>query len=477
MDNVTPASAPAPSLTESTPAPKPGWLPRADVRAILWLALPSAGAFLTQTLVNLVDTVFFGRLEGAEKSNGQAMLSFSLPLLWAIGGFLSAISVGTQAIVARRMGEGDARSAGGVLPNALVAAGAGSVVVSIVGWYAIPSLFAAVSTNPEYIKAGTAYTQWRFLGLVSMVLTAAYKAYFDGTSRTYVHFAAAIGMNIVNALLCYLLIFGAMGFPRMGAEGAGIAACVSSWVGFFVMVAWSFGDKATLAPYRPQVLSASLMKRVVGLSIPSGIATTAVMTGFLLFRQIVQGLDNQTGGVESVHGAATTIIIQVLSLIFFACLAFGVATATLVSRSMGEKDPDRAEHLAWVSTRLGVLVFGVIGAVMVAFPESIVSVFNSDPLVIATTTPSLRLMAGTAPLVAIAMILTQALFGAGNTRFVMVAELILHFGWLVPAAYIFGVVLKGGLFGIWLSAALYAVLLAIAMLWKFRSNTWKEIEI
>lgn len=87
----------------------------------------------------------------------------------------------------------------------------------------------------------------------------------------------------------------------------------------------------------------------------------------------------------------------------------------------------------------------------------------------------MRLMGAAGPFIAAGMILTQALFGAGNPRFVMKVEVALHFGFLLPIAVLGGIVLGGGLFGVWLSAALYAVLLTSIMSWKFRSNSWKSI--
>ena len=88
-----------------------------------------------------------------------------------------------------------------------------------------------------------------------------------------------------------------------------------------------------------------------------------------------------------------------------------------------------------------------------------------------------RLMAVLTPFIAIRMILTQALFGAGNTRFVMVAELILHFCVFVPLAWIFGITLKMGLIGIWWAGVAYAGLLAVVMTLKFRSGDWKKIKL
>jgi putative MATE family efflux protein len=470
-----------PTVTPEPAVPAP-FLAREDVRRILVLAIPAMLAFLTQTGVNIVDTVFFGLLPEPDRSDGQSVLSNSLILLWAVGGFFSAISVGTQAMVARRTGAGDPLAAGAVLKNAVVLASVASLVASVVGYFFIGHAFAVLMPdNPNSALLGTEYTQWRFLGVVSMVATAAYKAYFDGTGRTYIHFVAAIVMNVVNIVLCWLLIFGHYGAPRMGVEGAGVAGMASSWVGFLVVALFSFSksDRVERAPYTGR-LSASTMKELARISIPSGIATAVIMSGFLLFRRIVEGLDSAhlaAGGTESIYGAATTIIIQVLSITFFSCMAFGVATATLVSQEMGAGRPERAERIAWSSVKLGAMAFGTVGLLEIAFPSQVIRVFNQSPGVIGAATPSLQLMGACGPVIATGMILTQALFGAGNTRYVMIVELLLHLGWLVPGAYFLGVVLELGLIGVWSSAAVYVGLLTAAMVYKFRQGTWKSIKI
>jgi MATE family multidrug resistance protein len=466
------------SVVSARPA---AFLHLSDVKRILGLAIPAQLALLTQTGVNLVDTWFIGMLDEPERSHGQAMLAFSLALLWAVGGFLSAISVGTQAMVARREGRGDPQSSGLVLANALVLAVCSSLVVSVVARQLIPFVFRIASADPDYVRIGTVYTQWRFLGLSSMVTTAAYKAFFDGTGRTYVHFVASIVMNVFNVLLCWALIFGNFGAPRMGVEGAGLAAALSSWVGLLVMVLWSLKarERTRYRVYRRRVLRAAAMWQLAKLSVPSGVATTIVMTGFILFIGIV-GLFDKTqlaGAGESVYGAATTIIINVLSLTFFSCMAFGVATATLVSRSLGARQPEQAEQYAWSSVKLGCMMFAVVGALETVFPHSCIAFFNDSPAVIAAGVPSMRLMGACGPVIAAGMILTQALFGAGNPRFVMLVELLLHFWVLLPLAYLLGVLLHGGLLGVWTSAAVYVCLLTGIMAVKFRSGSWKSISI
>src|SRR3981081_2110945 len=106
-------------------------------KAILRLALPTVLAMLSQSIVNEIDVVYFSHLPCPESSNGQAggrpALLPSLILTWLFGGSLSAISVGTQALVARRYAEGDRRGAGAVLANATFFCVVAGAVFSIAG--------------------------------------------------------------------------------------------------------------------------------------------------------------------------------------------------------------------------------------------------------------------------------------------------------------------------------------------------------
>ena len=90
----------------------PALVQGAPAVTILRLAAPTVVAMLTQSVVNEIDIVFFSWLPCPESSNAQAALLPSLILLWLFGGSLSAISVGTQALTARRFAEGKPGDAG-----------------------------------------------------------------------------------------------------------------------------------------------------------------------------------------------------------------------------------------------------------------------------------------------------------------------------------------------------------------------------
>jgi MATE family multidrug resistance protein len=451
-------------------------------RAILRLALPTVGAMLSQSIVNEIDIVFFAMLPNPESSNAQAALLPSLIVLWLFGGSLSGIGVGTQAFTARRFAEGKDHEAGAVLFNAFAFALVAGIVFTIVGYSTMHLILGKIIKVEGARAAADAYLQYRLFGVTSMAMTFAFKAFFDGIGKTHVHLVSALVMNAFNIGLCLIFVFGneTLGVAKMGIAGAGLAGVISTYVGLAIMIGYALKPeyRSRFAPFRLSKLNPSLMWSIVKLSIPGGIATIAVMTGFMLFALIASKLDELNPiGDEPVNMASTTVIVGILKLTFTGCLAFGTATATLVSQSLAERDCEKAARFGWASIRLGLLIFGVVGLLEAVFAGPILSLVASSPAVYEHSLNPMRIMGAITPVIAVGMILTQALFGAGDTKFVMVLELILHFLCLVPLAYLLAVVLGMGLMGLWSAAIVYIVLLAIAMVWRFRSGVWQRIKL
>lgn len=454
--------------------------------AILKLATPTVFAMLSQSIVNEIDAVFFAHLPAPESSNGQAALFPCLLLLWIFGGSLSAISVGTQAFTARRFAERRHADAGAVLVNAAIFSLLAGIVFTALAYLSLPWILPLFIKVPAVRDAASGYLGWRMLGVTSMAVTFAFKAFFDGIGKTHVHLVSAIIMNVINVVLCWALIFGNLGAPRMGVEGAGLAGFIATYIGLAVMVGY-----ALLPTFRGFQLfavrrfSKRIITDVLKLSVPSAIATVAVMTGFMLFAFIVSKLDaieslslDDLTLHEAVNSAATTNVVVILKLTFTACLGFGTATATLVSQSLGQKNPDAAARFGWASVKLGLIIFGVVGFLQgVVFTQPLLALMSKSEAVREAALLPMRIMGVCTPMIAVGMILTQALFGAGNSRFVMIVELILHFTCLVPLAWLLGITLDLGLVGIWSAAVVYVVALSSIMTWKFWRGDWKEIRL
>jgi Na+-driven multidrug efflux pump len=295
-------------------------------------------------------------------------------------------------------------------------------------------------------------------------------------------------MNAVNVVLNLGLIFGMWGFPRWGVTGSAVASMASSYLGLALMIIWSVwgtADRKEGRPrrytalyhvYRLRNLNLGQQWEIAKLSLPSGVATMFVMSGFGLFFKIVGVLDADAG-TGAIYTAATQNIVIILMLFFTACMAYGTATATLIGQSMGSKQTELAERYGWESVKLGVYFTAVIGLLVFLYPESVLHVFSKDAQVIAVARPILRICGALLPFVLSAIVFTQALFGAGNTKFVMFVEFGLHFFCLVPLAYICGVRMGWGVLGVWMGAFAYIVLLCTIMGLKFAEGGWKQIRI
>lgn len=456
-------------------------------RTILRLALPTVIAMLSQSIVNEIDVFFFTRLPFPESSNAQAALLPSLLLVWLFGGSLSAISVGTQALTARRYAERRYDAAGAVLANSAFFCLVAGIAFAIIGAFTIDSLLGLVLQVPEAHAIAYSYSKWRLLGVVSMAMTMALKSFFDGIGKTWVHLVSALIMNVFNVLFCWIFIFGNLGMPRMGAPGAGFAAFVSTWIGLGIMIFYASRERARFQPVRWSNISRSLTWDILKLSIPAALATIVMMVGFGMFTKVAGELDKTAsdaaiaagaGVREAVNGAATTDIVAILKLTFTACLAFGTATATLVAQSLAAKRPDDATKFGWASVRLGLVLFGVVGLCEgVFFTKAIVHFISHSEAVREAAFMPMRMMGLVTPIIAVAMILSEALFGAGSTKFVAAAQFCLVFLVLVPMAWALGIKANVGLIGMWSAAVAYAACASVVMTLKFKSGTWKEIKL
>ena len=468
------------------PPPRHGlrrlWFDPILARHILRMALPVVLGMLTQTAINILDTVMVGRLPREIANPGQAAIQNSLPLMWLVGGFLSAVWVGTQAITSRRAGEGNDALAGRALTNSLLISISSGVVFSIAAVLLVPHVLGALYHDAKIVELGTDYLQVRLVGVLAMAATFSYKSFFDGIGKTRVFMVVAVVMNILNVVLNVLLIFGndTLGVPMLGVKGAAIASVAAAYVGLVLLVVISFAPRYLMRYryYDPRKINVGVLREIIRLSLPNGAATIVVMTGFVGFYWVVDQVNGlyATPG-NPVYSTANAVLISIFMVAFMSALAFGTATAALVSQSLGAGRPYLAERYVFDAARIWAYAMWIFGAFMIFTPDAIIALVNPDPEVIEIARTPLRVLGVLQGVVAVAMIMAQTLYGVGLAKYVLIVELCLHLLVVSPVAYLFGVVLDFGLLGVYVGPMLYVCLLAAAMYWKLRRSDWKEILI
>jgi putative MATE family efflux protein len=452
---------------------KPRWiarlLPSAELsREVLRLAAPVTLGTLTFTLLTVVDTAMLGRLGAVPlAASGVAGVLF-----FAVTFPISGVSIGVQTLVARRFGEGNAARCGEVFNTGiLLAVALGAPLVIAAPWLA--RLFAALSSNdPEVLAASDVYLRYRFLGTVFMMINFTARAFFAGIGRTGHQFVGAVLTTAANILFDYLLIFGRGGFPQLGIQGAAIASTIALGVGalYYTSVLMIGPDyRRRFAVLRRPWFSQAWLKPIVRLSIPVVLQRLTSNGAWSIFFLIV-------ARIGTVELAASNVIRSIYHLTIMIGVGLGTAAAALIGQNLGAKDPDRAEALGWEAVRLATWTMAILGMLFLFAPGWVFRIYTSDAAVIGVGRAALMLLGLVQGFAGIALVLTQALQGAGNTRYVMLVEFACVACYL-PTVYLLGLRAGLGLVGAWTGEYIYWLLLSAAVAWKYRSGNWKRIVV
>jgi len=443
--------------------------PRAELsREVLRLATPVTLGMLTFTLLSVVDTAMLGRLGAVPlaASGVAGVLFFSV--VFPVSGF----SVGVQALTARRFGEENETECGQVLNTGVALCLTLGVPLVIAAPWLARIIAPLTSNDPEVLDAGTVYLHYRFLGAAFMLLNFTARGFFAGIGKTRHQLNGSVLITAVNVLLDYLLIFGHAGFPRLGIQGAAIASTIALGTGtvYYVgVIALAPSYRRRFAAFHPPWFVARWLRPIVRLSIPVFAQRLLSNGAWSIFFLII-------ARIGTIELAATNVIRSIYHLTIMIAVGLGTAAAALVGQNLGAERPEHAEQLAWEAVRLASWSMAIVGILFLAVPGWVFRIYTHDAAVTDVGRLPLMALGFVQAFAGIALVLSQALQGAGNTRYVMVVEFVCVACYL-PTVYFLGLRTPLGLLGAWTGEYVYWLLLAGAMALKFRTGTWKAIAV
>lgn len=433
----------------------------------MMLSLPIMGGMVSQNILNLVDTLMVSRL-GPEALGGVGLGGFANFLAIA---FITGLSTGVQAMASRRKGEGREGEMAVPLNGGLVMVAAIAVPLSVVLILLAPVLFPLLVDDPAVVAVGVPYVQIRMAGALAVGANFAFRGYWNGVSRPGLYLRTLVIMHLCNVVISYVLIFGKLGAPELGASGAAVGTMASTYIGtayYFYLGRKYAGDAGFLSG----IPSATVMRSMFRLSVPSGIQAVFFAAGLTALFTIV-------GRVGSAELAAATVLLNITLVAILPGLGLGLASASLVGQALGRGDPDDAARWGWEVVKVAAVIMFSLGLPMLLLPEPILSQFfepkDEVPLILATG--PLMLVGATISADAAGMVLLNSLMGAGATRSTMVVSILTQWGLFLPAAIVVGLVLGYGLLGIWIANISYRMLLAVILVGMWRRRKWAEVKV
>ncbi|MEW6724280.1 MAG: MATE family efflux transporter [Bacillota bacterium] len=441
----------------------------AIVRQKIWrLAWPVIAEQSLGTVTQIVDQAMVGRLGAA---NIAAIgLSFQ-PLFLAMGVFMG-IGVGTTALVARFIGAKQPEGASRATANSLTISTILALALSIFAFTKAEALTAFMGASPEVVALGASYIRYLIPGLVFMLAGMVLSGALRGAGDTMTPMKINLVLNVVNVVLNYGLIYGRLGLPEMGLNGAALATSIARGLGGIALLVVVFGGKKAIrvTPRELLKLDLSRISRIVRIGIPAGLERFFMSLGQMFYVKIVASLG-------TVVYAAHALAINAESISYMPAFGFAAAATTMVGQNLGAGRPRAAKRYGWETWRFGAIVMGSMSIIFLFFPGLLMRIYTNDPDIIRYGSLALRIIAFAQIPMSAGFIVAGALRGAGDTMSVWLWSMVSVWGIRLVLAYLLVVYLGWGLLGAWLAMSADWIFRGTIYVIRWNSGKWAKVKV
>ena len=429
------------------------------------LALPLLFAEVGETLIQFTDTALLGRVGRAELAAiGPIDAVLDVAIVPAIG-----LVEAMQILLARRVGQGREGAVESTFGRAFAGVGVISAVIAAGLWLAAGPVAELAISSPEVARAVEDFFRFGAWGVIFLALNLAFSSLWVGLGRPRMLVGATVVLVVTNLVLSVALIFGPLGLPALGIEGAGIGF-LGAEVAAFCFLAVQTSRRLDLGGMGGRGRDAEASTRgMVRLGTPIGLQALAEAGRWLAFFLVIERL-----GEDAL--AASSLVFACYAVFLIPSQAFAEAVYTMISgslgRGLGERLAPLVRSAAWraLAVTFPLLAFAVI------FPEGVLALFTADSQPVSGAGATLTVVALGMLVVVASEIALAAVFGTGDTDAGFVIELIVS-GTFVTSAAITALVLELPLPYVWLSLPLAAgVGSAVSAAW-LRSGRWRRIAL
>ncbi len=427
-------------------------------RALFVLAAPVTIAMFVQTMYNIVDTAFVGRL-GAE---AIAALTFAFPIFFILISLNSGIGVGINSIISRRLGAKKKEEAENAAAHGLVMTTVFAMAVFVIGQLAMRPLYSLFGASTQVETLSLSY-MWIILGGVflmfpSFAMNSIFAAQGDTKTPMIVQSSALILNAILDPVFIYILDY--------GVRGAAIATVIALTFSLVLYIYLVQSRSYLKIRFRSFKFSFSLCQEICRVGAPASL----MMLTLSIYVMFLNGFMAHFGtNYVASFGLAT----RLESFVALPIFALSISLITLVGMFYGAKKYDILKSICWYGIRLAIIVTSLVGIVFYILPVPLLRIFTHDRTLLMIGKAYIRIDVFTFPLMAISMTSSRILQGMGYGLPGLIINLVRIFIVAVPAAYVFVFVLGYGYLSIAWAMVLGGVTASVlALAWltaKFRA--------
>ena len=438
---------------------------------IIKLVLPLALGMVNNAVMQFIDRAFLARESMTSLESVMPSSMLSLIVLC----FFQGVVAYSGTYVANFHGAGD-------VPMERLSRRVGILIAVVSGILTLAFLpmgeivLRAFSLGGEVADKGIAYFEICILGGIFLYLQMAEQSYFTGLGKTRVVFVVCLVGNLANIFLDWVFIFGKLGFPKFGIEGAALATVSSLAIQWVILLSLSCRH-FRLSPEEKKLRlrdNWSLLKGMLRFGIPAGGYNILNLSSFTIFVFFA-------GRVGHLEAAVSNACFAVNYLLFAPIEGFALGAQTLVAQLKGSRRIKAARRAGLMTVVLSIAFTTIMLAFTLIFYRPILECFAPAEIAqknafITLGRTLLWLMAAWQIFEVLDTVLCGALKGAGDTKFVLWWMLFVSFIVWIPTVAVVSIV-KNEMPVLWATMIISVALLAAGSLTRWLASSWVRIRI
>lgn len=436
---------------------------RPHLRPTLLLAYPVVLSQLGHVLVNVCDSVMVGQTGKVPLAAVSLGVSTTTVLL-VLG---LGLSMGSVPLVAAADGRHDRPELGRLLVATVGLNTLAGLVLAALSQL-VPPLLSHLRQPPEVVALAGPWVRVVGWSLFPLMVFQGFREFAEGLGLTRQAMFLSIGANLVNALLCYALIFGHWGAPALGLLGSGWATLAARILMAGLMASYVLRAER-LRPYREAAThwlrpDLAVLRRLLALGLPIGVQMMFEMGAFSFSALMI-------GWLGATSLAAHQIAINVAAVTYMAASGIAAAATIRVGNLRGAGDRAGARQAGFAAYVLTAAFMGSMALLLIGGRQAIPHFYNHDPQVVAQATGLLLIAALFQLSDGLQVVGLGALRGLEDVKVPSVVALLAYWAVALPLGYGLGVGLKMGAPGVWTGLLVGLSLVAGVLLVRFRRES------
>ena len=395
-------------------------------KRILRLAIPLILQQLCLQLQVWIDRAMLGHVN-AEFFSAVGNTTVPYHMVTSV---IIAICSGTAILVAQNIGAGNLSKVAEISESSFWGNSLLSGLAFLFFLFFSDALFRIMGVQAQILDYSLSYIRILSLSLLILGPSATATSILQGLGFTKIIMISGIVGNLSNILLDWVLIFGKLGFPALGIEGAAIATVIANFLSAPLTILFVLRSKkmpVKLHLFRSLSQKSCSYRSVLALGIPSGLEYGLWNIGNLILVSFLNRLDMLSAGIYTLVFSIETVPLMIY-------MGFANAGLTLVGQEIGAKDLSRAKLSGFLCLTFSIVVCIIVGIVFRLFPRQILNLFTDDRTILDISVPYLIFIVWILFPKAVNNVIGLCIRGMGDTRWMLYTQVFGTF-FMITAGY------------------------------------------